>query len=320
MSYHTLRANSNSATYLYIHDKIYNTPGNRGSGSQMDAVINFNKPKDLSSQQAVTKVKRVLAARKAGHAGTLDPVATGVLLVCLNEATKITRFLSDLGKEYVVRLKLGERTDTYDLTGRVIEERDVLSIREDKVLKILTQFTGAIQQTPPMYSAIKIDGKPLYKLARLGIEVKRPERTVHIYGIEFSGFHLPYLDLKISCSKGTYIRTLCDDIGQALRVGAHMVSLERTRVGNFIIENALTIEELRGGKNAFYSIDYAIAHLKEIVLDESSFHQARKGMPVIMVTDNLLINQYVRLKSPKQRLFGIGKVEHNRIKIERLLN
>ncbi|MBM4141723.1 MAG: tRNA pseudouridine(55) synthase TruB, partial [Nitrospira sp.] len=198
----------------------------------MNVVINLNKPKEISSQQAVIKVKKIFAARKAGHAGTLDPIATGVLIVCLNEATKITRFLSDLNKEYIVRLKLGERTDTLDVTGRIIEKKDCLSLNVADISPVLSNFTGQIKQIPPMYSAVKIGGQQLYKLARKGMNVERPERMITIYGIDLINFEQPYLDLNISCSKGTYIRTLCDDIGNDLGVGAHMVSLERTRVGS----------------------------------------------------------------------------------------
>lgn len=286
----------------------------------MNIVINLNKPKDISSQQAVINLKRLFAARKAGHAGTLDPIATGVLLVCLNEATKVTRFLSDLDKEYIVRLKLGERTDTCDLTGRLLDKRDCFSLKELDIHKVLKNFIGPIKQIPPMYSAIKIKGQPLYKLARKGKEIKRPERAINIYGIDLIGFNQPYLDLKISCSKGTYVRTLCDDIGKALDIGAHMISLERTRVGNFRIEYSASIEELKWGKDAYYSIDLAISHMDEVILDEESYHKAKNGIPVTMITETLSINQYVRLKGPENNLFGIGKLEGDRIKVERLLN
>ena len=334
-------------------------------------VINLNKPENISSQQAVIKVKRLFSAKKAGHAGTLDPIATGILIVCLNEATKITRFISDLDKEYIVRLKFGERTDTYDFTGKIVEKTDYFFINEADIHKVLKNFTGRIKQIPPMYSAIKIGGQPLYKLARLGMNIKRPERTIDIYKIDLLSFNLPYLDLKISCSKGTYIRTLCDDIGNALGVGAHMVSLERTRIGMFRIEDSASIEELTNKKDACYSIDSAISHLHEIILDEGSYYKAQNGMPIILSSEALAkvsnehppqplpsregitppqpplnlrggeggvmfpsplagegkgeggfpgMNQYVRLKSPENILFGIGKVEHNYIKIERLLN
>lgn len=286
----------------------------------MDIVINLNKPKDISSQQAVSKVKKIFAARKAGHAGTLDPIATGVLIVCLDEATKITRFLADLDKEYIVRLKLGERTDTYDLTGRILEKRDCLSLKDTDILEVLHNFTGQIKQIPPMYSAIKMGGRSLYKLARRGIDIKRQERAVTIYELDLIGLNQPYLDLKVSCSKGTYIRTLCDDIGKALGVGAHMVSLERIRVGSFRIEGSASLEELRLGRGAPHSIDSAISHLKELILDEESYLRAKKGMDVITITKNFSINQYIRLKGPENNLFGIGRVELDRIKVERLLN
>lgn len=289
----------------------------------MDVVINLNKPKDISSQQAVIKVKKLFAARKAGHAGTLDPIATGILIVCLNQATKVTRFLSDLDKEYMVRLKLGERTDTCDLTGKLLEKKECLLLKEGDIHRILKNFIGPIKQIPPMYSAIKIKGQPLYKLARMGMEIKRPERIINIYEIDLIGFNPPYLDLKVLCSKGTYIRTLCDDIGNALDVGAHMISLERTKVGNFRIEDSASMEELKCGKDAVYSIDSAISHLGEIILGEESYHKAKNGMPVITITANLPIKpikHYVRLKGPEHNLFAIGRLEQNRITVERLLN
>jgi len=286
----------------------------------MNIVINLNKPQDVSSQQAVTKVKKLFAAKKAGHAGTLDPIATGVLLVCLNEATKITRFLSDLDKEYVVRMKLGEKTDTYDATGKLIGKSDYQPVTETDVRHVLESFTGLIKQTPPMYSAVKIGGRPLYKLARKGIVISRPERTVTIDRIDLLSMNKPYVDLKIVCSKGTYARTLCDDVGNALGVGAHLVSLVRTRIGAFRIEDSLSIEGLTREAPSSCSIDSAISHLREIVLDESSYQKARNGVPVEIGYKILFGNQYVRLKSPGNVLFGVGKLENNTVKIERLLN
>jgi tRNA pseudouridine55 synthase len=289
----------------------------------MDAVINLNKPRDISSQQAVLKTKKLFHAIKAGHAGTLDPIATGVLIICLNQATKVSRFLSDLDKEYIVGIKLGERTDTGDLTGRILERKSSLILKEKDIYNLLKHFVGLIKQVPPMYSAIKMQGQPLYKLARMGMEVQRPERLIQIYRIDMLSFDQPYLDLKISCSKGTYIRTLCDDIGKALHVGAHMISLKRTQVGNFRIEDSASLEELKHSKGAVYPVDSAISHLKEITLDEESYHKAKNGMPVIAVTAILSaknIKHYVRLKSPGNKLFAIGKLEPNKITVERLLN
>ena len=301
----------------------------------MNIVINLDKPENISSQQAVTRVKRLFSAKKAGHAGTLDPLATGILIVCLDEATKITRFLADLNKEYIVRLKLGERTDTYDSTGRVIDRGDYHFIKEADIYKVLSSFIGHIKQTPPMYSAIKVGGQPLYKLARKGFSVERQEREITVNEMDLLSFDPPYLDLKISCSKGTYIRTICDDIGKVLGSGAHMVSLTRTRVGAFRIEDSVSIEGLINNKDMGCSIDSAILHLQEIILDEESYAKAKNGVSIICpaiclstpllkgdgkVPENSSINQYIRLKSPQHVLFGIGKIENNRIKIERLLN
>lgn len=308
----------------------------------LSVVINFDKPEGISSQQAVTKVKRLLGAKKAGHAGTLDPLATGVLVVCLNEATKITRFLMDLDKEYAVRLKLGESTDTYDSTGRTIEQKDYQGIRESDIREIMSAFQGRIRQTPPMYSAIKMQGHTLYKLARKGITLDVPEREVTISGIDFITFDPPFLDLIISCSKGTYIRSFCNDLGNALGAGAHMTALKRTRVGIFGIEDAVSIEQLTARqKLSLLSIDASISHLKEIILDPESYRKAKNGAPINKPFDyiadfvsnssippgrlseefeGVLKQDYVRLKSPEHVLFGIGKIEGDRIKIERLLN
>ena len=289
----------------------------------MNIVINLNKPDLISSQQAVLNVKRIFAARKAGHAGTLDPLATGVLIVCLNEATKITRFLSNLDKEYVVRLKLGEKTDTYDSTGRITETKDSHSIQETDIHHILPVFTGTIKQTPPAFSAIKIKGQTSYKLARKGIPVEIPERTVTIHSIDFIGFDHPYIDLRVSCSKGTYIRSLCHDIGISLGAGAHMVSLVRTKVGKFSIEDSASIEDLKTAETSsrfFYSIDSAISHLPEIILDADGYQKAKNGVPLNIPCEAADGFPYIRLKSPENILFGIGKVEEMKLKIERLLN
>jgi tRNA pseudouridine55 synthase len=305
------------------------------SMNSKNIVINLNKPKDISSQKAVTRVKQIFAAEKAGHSGTLDPIATGVLLVCLNGATKIARFLTDLDKEYLVRLKLGERTDTHDSTGKIVEKKSCYLLKESCIYEAVNKFKGRIKQTPPMYSAIKIEGQRLYKLARMGKDVERPERTINIYQIDIIYFNPPFLDLKISCSKGTYVRTLCDDIGKALGSGAHMVSLKRTRIGNFSIEDSSPMEDLISKKDAWHSIDSAISHLNEIILDEGTCHKARNGMPITVPENNslipplekggggflknLYINQYVRLKTPENILFGIGILGRDMIKIERLL-
>ena len=302
----------------------------------MNSIINLDKPAHITSQQAVVKVKRLLSAKKAGHAGTLDPLATGVLIVCLNEATKITRFLSDLEKEYIAQLKLGERTDTYDSTGKIVEKKDPGVLYAEDIHKVLSRFTGCIQQIPPMFSAVKIGGEPLYKLARKGISIERSERSVHIYQLELLSFHHPYVNVSVTCSKGTYIRTLCEDIGNALGTGAHMTALKRTRVGNFRIEDAVSIAELPDKKSVFCSMDEALSHLREIILDHDSWLKAKNGMTVDIprnvtgtpfkgehkdICDTSLSGcHYVRLKNPAYVLFGIGILENNALKVERLFN
>lgn len=286
----------------------------------MHVIINLNKPSGITSRQAVTKVQRMLGARKAGHAGTLDPQATGVLLVCLNEATKVTRFLMDMDKQYKARIKLGERTDTYDAGGRVIETKDISFLSDTDLFETVQTFKGVITQKPPMYSALKIGGKTLYKLARKGIEIDRPDRTVHIYDIRITSVDIPYFDVTLSCSKGTYVRSLCDDIGIKLGTGAHMTSLERTAVGFFHIKDAFSFDDLTANEELFYSIDQALIKLPVIELDEADYQKAKHGMKIVSDSFNSYNGEFVRMKDPDGNLFAIGRAESNIISIERALN
>ena len=293
----------------------------------MDLVVQFNKSGNSTSHDAVTAVKKLFKVRKAGHAGTLDPLATGVLLVCLNEATKITGYLSALDKEYIVTAKLGESTDTYDTEGTITRESAAaLAVTRNEVERTLPGFTGEIEQTPPMFSAIKMNGKPLYELARKGIEVDRKPRVVMVRSIEIMEFKMPYLRLRVSCSKGTYIRSLCNDIGDALGVGAHVTELARTRIGDFTLENAAAIDELPQKTEALHTIDAALKHLHEIRLNSDEYLRARNGSPIPIVEAEKRRagevegprSAFVRLKNPEGNIFGIGKVASGSIKIERL--
>ncbi len=291
----------------------------------MNIIINLNKPKGITSQRAVTNVKKLLGVRKAGHTGTLDPMATGVLLVCLNEATKISRFLLDKDKTYQARLKLGERTDTLDADGKVIETRDVPPFTEEDIVSVANQFIGNIMQKPPMYSAIKRNGQPLYKLARQGIEVERAERSVEIYDIKLLQIDIPYVDIAVSCSKGTYIRTLCDDIGLMLGTGAHITALGRTGIGTFTIDASVTFDKLEQGisDDAPYvtSIDHALSDLPEVILNETDFIKARNGIPLSRdIVNGMPDNVCLRLRDPFGSLFGIGITKNEKITIERNLN
>lgn len=287
----------------------------------MHIIINLNKPSGISSRAAVTKVQRLLKAKKAGHAGTLDPQATGVLLICLNEATKVSRFLMDMQKQYKVKIKLGEKTDTYDAEGRTIAKKDISYLSEADLFDAVRSFKGPIKQKPPMYSAIKIDGNTLYKLARKGIEIERPDRAVHIYDIEITSIDMPYLDVAISCSKGTYIRSLCDDIGIKLGTGAHMARLERTAVGEFHINNSFSFEDLAvNNEEMFYSIDQALFKLSEIKLGTVDYQKAKNGVKIVLGPHKLNNGEFVRMKDPEGNLFAIGRADSNTISIERGLN
>ena len=307
----------------------------------MNVVINLDKPKGITSQQAVTRVKRILGAKRAGHAGTLDPIATGILLVCVGEATKITRFLMGFDKEYVVLMKLGEKTDTLDAEGRVVRRTDGTRVGKEEFKQALGEFEGPIVQTPPMYSAVKVQGEPLYKLARKGIEIERAGRNVTIHSVELTRFEPPWIGIRVLCSKGTYIRTLCDDIGDRLGVGAHMVELRRTLTGNFSVLDALSFEELeglhRGGaltgirerrpvsaadtekRRGVSTIDEALRELDDLVLTEAEFAKARNGSSFRRQGVDSGEETFVRLKDPQGTLFAIGKVMKGTIKIERIL-
>ncbi|MEJ2685400.1 MAG: tRNA pseudouridine(55) synthase TruB [Candidatus Sulfobium sp.] len=293
-----------------------------------NGIINLNKPPHITSHDAVSRVKRQLGVKKAGHAGTLDPLATGILLVCMNEATKVSRFLMDMDKEYRARVKLGERTDTCDSQGRVIDRRDVPDLAKAEIEETVSMFGGTIMQRPPMYSAIKIGGKTLHRLARKGIEIERPERRVQIYDIRVLEVDLPYFDLLVSCSRGTYIRTLCDDIGTRLGTGAHLSALERTRIGFFTLKDAVTIEGLNGEESALASdsrslcsIDCALSRLPEIIFDEPEYRLIRNGVPIrLRKAGELTDGSSIRLKDPSKNLFGIGRINAGVVRVERLLH
>lgn len=213
----------------------------------IDGALLLDKPVGVSSNFALQKAKRLLGAAKAGHAGTLDPLASGLLLVLFGEATKFAGPMLDADKEYLATLKLGERTATGDTEGKVLETRPV-SVTEASLLPVLERFRGEIEQVPPMYSALKHEGTPLYRLARRGQEVDRAPRRVRISDLQLLRFHSPLLELRVVCSKGTYIRVLAEDIGEALGCGAHLSALRRTASGRFRVEQAFTLEALQGSQ------------------------------------------------------------------------
>ncbi len=301
-----------------------------------DFIINLNKPEGISSHTAVQKVKTSLSLSKAGHAGTLDPSASGVLIVCCNRATGASRFLSDLDKEYLVTMRLGIRTDTMDREGKIIEERSFSYVTGAMVEDILPQFTGAIFQKPPMFSAIKQNGVPLYKYARKGITLERKERQVHIYRIDLIHFGAPFVTLRVCCSKGTYIRSLCSDMAEGLKTCSHIHSLQRTRTGKFLLNDSLNMEDLSvihdfiriGGSKSLikeswmerkgvYSLDNALSHLCEIYLSSEETRRLLMGQQVKRNT--LAAQGFLRIKDHESRLLGIGVSSSGQVKVSRFL-
>ncbi len=282
----------------------------------MDIIINLNKPKDISSQDAVTKVKRILKVKKAGHTGTLDPMATGLMLICLNKATRIASYFSGMDKEYKAVMKLGETTDTQDAYGQIIETCDNVNVDNSLIEETLKSFTGPILQLPPMFSALKHKGKPLYKLARQGIEIERKSREVNIYNIDLLDISLPYVTFKTRCSKGTYIRTLCNDIGQKLGTGAHLAALERTSAGQYTIEDSLTLEDLQAISQGdeihrgIYSMDEALSWMPEFTIKEALLKSVMHGNAIKLnntkIADTLKEAKSIRVKSPDGDLLALG--------------
>ena len=208
-----------------------------------DGIINIYKEADYTSHDVIARMRGILKTRKLGHTGTLDPDAVGVLPVCVGRATKACDMLTDRSKVYEAVLRLGVTTDTEDMSGTVLSEHPV-EVTEEQVVEAVHHFKGDYEQVPPMYSAIKVEGKRLYELAREGIVIERKPRPVTIYELEILEISLPLIRLRISCSKGTYIRSLCRDIGERLGCGGAMEHLTRTRVGEFVIENAITLSQL----------------------------------------------------------------------------
>lgn len=243
----------------------------------------IDKPAGITSHDVVSRVRRILGTRKVGHTGTLDPFATGVLPIAVNEGTKVISFLDEGVKCYHAKLKLGLVTDTLDITGKVLSTADFSSVDETCFAGVLPQFIGQIDQIPPMFSAIKRDGQPLYKLARQGQEVERQARRVEIRSLEITDFAPPFVDLMVNCSRGTYVRSLADDIGRVLGCGAVLQELRRLESGLFNISTAVTLEKLQelalqDALDAVRVSPYqALAHLPDIPLQDSGLDKIRFG-------------------------------------------
>lgn len=273
----------------------------RARGRALDGVLLLNKDTGMTSNDALQKAKRLLFAAKAGHTGSLDPLATGVLPLCFGEATKFSQFLLDADKRYRTTYRLGAYTTTGDTDGELLDQVSTADISRDQVEQAVLQFVGDIMQVPPMYSALKHNGVPLYKLAREGIEVERKARPVTVYSIDVLDFRAgdaegiidgksAEVDLDIHCSKGTYVRTIAEDLGKALGCGAHVSKLHRSQAGPFVEDDCISLAELdaeRGEGRAetldhhLLSTDAPVQDLPEIVLPEATGHYFRQGQPVM---------------------------------------
>lgn len=242
----------------------------------MNGVFLINKEENWTSFDICAKLRRVFATKKVGHSGTLDPFAEGLMLVCLGQATKVIPFLENYDKEYEATLYLGKETDTLDKTGTVINEKDVLDYSIEEINDVLKSFLGKINQVPPMYSALKKDGLPLYYLARMGVEVERKSREVEIFSIELISYQKPYLKFKVHVSKGTYIRSLGLDIARKLNTVGHLVELKRTKIGKFNLNQSKKVTEVT--ENDKISIVELLSFMETITVDDKMERDIRNGV------------------------------------------
>jgi tRNA pseudouridine55 synthase len=249
----------------------------------LDGVIVLNKHRGISSHQAVQRVKRLAGAKKAGHTGTLDPFATGVLPVLLNRATRIAQYLQNERKIYRAWVRLGEATNTLDFTGRVEATAEVPDLDEETVRSVLERFVGEQEQIPPMFSAVKIGGQPLYKLARKGLTVERKPKSVHVYSISLVGMERDTIVFEVECSSGTYVRVLATDIARELGTVGHLVNLVRLANGNLRLEHSVILEELKrivnegGLADTIYSMDEALAGFRRIRVTQDAIRRIHQG-------------------------------------------
>ena len=276
----------------------------------VDGVLLLDKPAGISSNQALQKAKHLLMAAKAGHTGSLDPFATGLLPLCFGEATKFSHYLLDADKTYIATLQLGATSTTGDTEGEILPGAHV-DVTSAEIEAVLQQFLGEISQVPPMYSALKHQGKALYEYARAGVEIERPARQVTIYRLQAIQFESPSLTIEVTCSKGTYIRTLAEDIGQALGCGAYLTALRRTHTGTFGLASAVTLEQLEvlplEQRDALLlGPDVLIGDLPEAELDTDSVFYLCRGQSVWLPGKRALGD--IRLYGSGRRFLGLGEV------------
>jgi tRNA pseudouridine55 synthase len=293
---------------------------------RVNGILLLDKPVGLTSNGALQVVKKLYAARKAGHTGSLDPLATGLLPLCFGEATKVSGFLLDADKHYQVTCKFGEQTATGDAEGEVIRQRPLDGLNEKQLLKALEAFRGDIEQIPPMYSALKHKGERLYKLARQGVEVEREPRQISIFELELVSFEAPVAELRVHCSKGTYVRTLVEDIGELLGCGAHVIGLRRNGVGPFDDTNMIDMEGLEAvaaeGHHALDKLllpmESGLAQWPDVRLTGDAAFYLRQGQPVLV--PKAPATGWVRLYEGESRFLGMGEIlDDGRVAPRRLM-
>ena len=273
----------------------------------------LDKPLGFSSNQALQIVKWLFQAAKAGQTGTLDPLATGLLPLCFGEATKFAHYLTDADKTYIATIKLGVTTNTGDAEGEVLATHSV-NVSPAQFAQACAQFVGEISQIPPMYSALKHEGKALYEYARAGVEIERASRLITIHSIQVNSFEYDVANISVSCSKGTYIRTLAEDIGAVLGCGAHLIGLRRTKTANYSIDQAVTLTQfeamtLEQRQAALMPLDSAVLHLPAIVLDADSTHYLRQGQAVWQ--SGISAKGLLRLYNEQQEFLGLGEQDRD---------
>ncbi len=299
---------------------------NKKLTKNINGILLLNKPLNLTSNAALQRIKRLFGAKKAGHTGSLDPLATGMLPICFGEATKISQFLLDSDKYYRVTVKLGIRTTTGDAEGEIIATQSV-DVPQTRLETVLQKFTGAIEQIPPMYSAVKHQGQPLYKLARRGIEVERKPRVVQIHTLQLKEFSADTFIIDVHCSKGTYIRTLADDIGQVLCCGAYVIGLHRLAVAPYeqtkmyamdALEEICAQQGVAALQNYLLPLDTSLQAFPIVKLSPTTVFYIRTGQPVIV--PHLPTEGFVRLYSGEQ-FMGVGEIlDDGRVAPRRLFN
>lgn len=298
----------------------------RVRGRDVSGILLLDKPSGITSNDALQQVKRLYFAKKAGHTGSLDPLASGVLPICMGEATKVSAFLLDADKRYQVRCQLGVRTATADAEGEVLETRPVGVYKREQLETVLEEFRGSIEQIPPMYSALKHQGQRLYKLARQGVEVEREPRPVEIYELTVAGQGEDWLDINVHCSKGTYVRTLAEDIGDRLGCGAHVSALRRTAVGPYGDTMLVGLEILRELKEKDMSsmdtlllpIESALTQWPDVDLSTDAAFYLQQGQPVLV--PHAPTSGWVRLYEGNRSFLGMGEIlDDGRVAPRRLM-